>query len=352
MMTNLVYYYPQGHEGHSEDGNPERPQRVEAMVQGLKSVGMWDQYPKIEPIKLSPDFLERVHSPEYLEWLPEFSARGQHLDGDTYTTPRSWQLALNTAGGATAIAQAVWNGENNSSEKLRGFALTRPPGHHAKRRIGMGFCLLNNIAIAAEYLLSSEFPGHTSADRLAIVDLDLHHGNGTQDIFWNRADVLYISAHQSPLYPGTGAIDEIGAGPGEGYTINLPFPPGTGDAGYTAGMIEIILPALDRFQPQALLISAGFDPHWRDPLGHLLLTADGYYRLIHQLVEWADNNCQGRILLIFEGGYDLSAISECAKGVVSALLGQLFHDNLGPPDRAEGSSWKNILKQARAIWTT
>ena len=351
-MSNLIFFYPKDHEGHSEDGNPERPQRVEALVQGLKSAGQWEQFSKIDPIKLSTGLLEKVHSPEYLEWLPEFSSHGQHLDGDTYTTPKSWQLALNAAGGAAAITQTVWIADVNATDKIRGFALTRPPGHHAKRRIGMGFCLLNNIAIAAEHLLSGEFLDHACADRLAIIDLDLHHGNGTQDIFWRRSDVLYVSTHQSPLYPGTGALDEIGAGPGEGYTVNLPFPPGTGDNGYNAGMVEIIMPLLDRFMPQVLLISAGFDPHWRDPLGHLLLTAKGYHWLISQLVEWADKNCNGRIVLVLEGGYDLSAISACAQGVVAALLGQPFVDGLGPPNYPEGSSWKTVLKNARAIWNT
>ena len=350
-MVDLIYFYPDGHEKHAEDGNPERPQRVEAAVNGLKSIGWWDIYPKIKPKELSAKLLAEVHSPEYLEWLPSFSSQGQHIDGDTYTTPHSWSLALKAAGGAAAVAQLVWNNDLiDTGSPLRGFALSRPPGHHAKRRIGMGFCLLNNIAIAAQYLLTNDSGDFPRAKRLAIIDLDLHHGNGTQDIFWKRADVLYISTHQSPLFPGTGNLDEIGAGPGEGFTVNLPFPPGTGDTGYTASMSEVILPLLDRYQPEILLVSAGFDPHWRDPFGHLLLTASGYSFLISELVNWADHHCSGKIVLVFEGGYDLSAISACAQGVVAALLKKEFEDWLGSSPYPEGKSWKNVIQKAKAIW--
>jgi len=209
----------------------------------------------------------------------------------------------------------------------------------------MGFCLLNNVAIAAEHLLQVE-----GAIKLAIVDLDLHHGNGTQDIFWTREDVLYISTHQYPHYPGTGNLNEVGAGRGQGKTANFPMPPMSGDQAFLAVMDEAILPLLDRFGPDMILVSYGFDTHWRDPLGHLLLSAAGYGELVASLTRWADHNCGGRIALFLEGGYDLEAGRACAQGVVAALLGQEFEDPLGPAPNPETNAWKRMLQQARQIW--
>jgi acetoin utilization deacetylase AcuC-like enzyme len=259
---------------------------------------------------------------------------------DTYTTTASWQLALNAVGGALAVAESVWN-----REAQRGFALCRPPGHHATSNRAMGFCLLNNVALAAENL-QQKF----GAEKLAIIDLDLHHGNGTQDIFWNRGDVLYVSTHQSPLYPGTGSLSETGSGSGKGATVNLPMPPMTGDSGFQAVMFECILPLLDRFMPQMLLVSYGFDTHWRDPLGNLLLTAAGYASLITSLVNWADLNCEGRIMLVLEGGYDLEAAAACGQGITAALLGKEWDDLLGPAPYMEGEGWRTLLTRAKKLW--
>jgi acetoin utilization deacetylase AcuC-like enzyme len=264
---------------------------------------------------------------------------------DTYTTTASWDLALKAAGGAAAVASAVWGGSAH-----RGFALTRPPGHHATPSRGMGFCLLNNVALAAQYLLESPPAGTTNAQRLAVVDLDLHHGNGTQDAFYKRGDVLYISTHQSPHYPGSGRVEETGAGDGQLCTANIPFPPFTGDQGFSAAMQELILPLLERFEPQMLLVSYGFDPHWRDPLGHLQLSAAGYGALIAALAGWADANCQGKIALFLEGGYDLDAGRACTQAVTAALLSQPFDDPLGPAPDSEGSSWQPVVRRARDVW--
>jgi len=276
----------------------------------------------------------------YLRMLEAASAQARHLDMDTYTTTASWQLALNAAGGALAVAESVWQ-----RDAARGFALCRPPGHHATPNRGMGFCLLNNVALAAEYL--QQIYG---AQKLAIIDLDLHHGNGTQDIFWRRGDVCYISTHQSPHYPGTGRLQETGSGAGEGTTTNFPMPPMTGDKGFQTVMDEAILPLLDRFAPQMLLVSYGFDTHWRDPLGNLLLSASGYASLVASLTQWADGNCKGRIMLILEGGYDLDAAAACGVSVTAALLGENWEDPLGPAPYPEGDGWRSMLTQAKAIW--
>ena len=339
-MEELVFFYPDGHDAHNEPGHPEKPERVEAVRQGLEEAGWWDAFPHLEPVELSPEVLQSVHTPVYLDQLRRACQEGRRLDADTYTTPSSWELALKSAGGALAVAGSVWRGEAR-----RGFALCRPPGHHATRNRGMGFCLLNNIALAAEGLLQSE-----GARRLAIVDLDLHHGNGTQDIFWERGDVLFVSAHQSPLYPGTGDLDETGAGPGAGATANFPLPPGTGDAGFAYFMEHLILPLLDRFAPQMLLVSYGFDPHWRDPLGYLQLSATGCKSLIESLVGFAERRCSGRIAMVLEGGYDLAAASACGQAAAAALLGHPWDDPLGPCPRPEGSSWQAVAHQAEALW--
>ncbi len=339
-MHELVYYYPQGHEAHREMGHPERPDRVEAMVKALKEIGWWDSYSHLEPEEVPGAVLEGVHTRSFLSQLEDVCSRGQRFDMDTYTTTSSWDIALKAAGGAVAVTGSVWERESK-----RGFALTRPPGHHATPSRAMGFCLINNVAVAAEYLLQEK-----GAKRLAIIDLDQHHGNGTQDIFWSRGDVFYFSTHQFPHYPGTGRVGEIGSGDGEGSTANFPVPPFTGDQAYLTIMDEGIIPLLDRFEPEMLLVSYGFDTHWRDPLGNLLLTAGGYGALISRLCDWADENCEGRISLYLEGGYDLEAAEACAQGVVAALLTQDWDDPLGAPNQPESTAWQTMFREASGIW--
>ena len=341
MMDQLALFYPEGHAAHAEAGHPERPERVEAVRQALESPGWWQAAAMLGALAIPEQVLQVAHTPAYLNLLELSCRRGGHLDADTYTTPASWHLAHQAAGGAAAVAQAVWGGQAR-----RGFALTRPPGHHAMRGQGMGFCLINNVAVAAEFLRQQ--PGGPA--RLAIVDLDLHHGNGTQDIFWQRSDILYISTHQSPLYPGSGGLEERGAGEGDGFTANFPLPPGSGDRAFRAVMDELILPLLDRFAPEILLVSYGFDTHWGDPLGHLLLSAAEYGRLIASLAAWADAHCQGRVALFLEGGYNLQAAAACSQAVTAALLGQPWQDSLGPCPYPETQAWQRMLLQAKTVW--
>ena len=338
--TDLVFFYPDGHQAHYQIGHPERPERVELLRQAFDEAGWWQIYPTLKPEAVPAEVLQSIHTPAYLNILQEACKIGASLDMDTYTTPASWQLALNAAGGAIAIASAVWQGKAR-----RGFALTRPPGHHATADQGMGFCLLNNIAIATEYLIQKE-----GVHRLAIVDLDLHHGNGTQEIFWRRGDVLYISTHQSPHYPGTGDLEETGAGPGGGATANFPLPAGSGDQAFIEIMDGFIVPLLTRFNPEIILVSFGFDTHWRDPLGSLLLSAAVYGKIIASLVRYADENINGRIALILEGGYDLDAGKACGQAVVAALLGEPWDDPIGPAPQMESRYWMIMARRAREIW--
>jgi acetoin utilization deacetylase AcuC-like enzyme len=336
----MVYFYPEGHGAHAESGHPERPERVEMLRRAIQAAGWWEPYPQLAPILPGTELLERVHSRAYLEYLKRSCQQASRLDADTYTVPATWELALQAVGGALAVAMAVWGGEAQ-----HGFALTRPPGHHATITRGMGFCLLNNVALAAEHLL-----GAGGATRLAIIDLDLHHGNGTQDIFWRRGEVFFISIHQSPLYPMTGSLEERGEGPGFACNANIPLPPGSGDSAYRAIFEEVLIPLLDRFEPEMLLVSFGFDPHWRDPLGHLQLSAGTYGELIRILARWADEHCRGRLALFLEGGYDLEAGAACAQTVTAALLDQFWPDPLGPSPRPEGKSWQNVTRRAKELW--
>ena len=250
-MKSLAVFYPEGHEAHVLSGHPERPARVEAVQEGLQQAGYWQEALQVEPEPLSEELLNLVHRGDYLDRVRRMSAEEKSLDLDTYTTEASWHLARRAAAGGIAVARSVWEGRAGA-----GFALTRPPGHHATRERGMGFCLLNNVALAAEDLIQN-----MGVQKLAIVDIDLHHGNGTQDIFWDRDDVFYFSSHQHPYYPGTGGMDERGVGVGEGWTLNVPLPAGSGDQAYQAVCQEVLLPALDPRRPGVNLESDGLDAH-------------------------------------------------------------------------------------------
>ena len=339
-MKNLAYFYPENHEKHFQHGHPERPGRVETIHMTLSTSDLWPQFQPLAPEQLPDDLLYAVHNPVYINKLNQACQNGRNLDMDTYTTTDSCRIAVNSAGGGLAVTHAVWSGSHSA-----GFALTRPPGHHATRERGMGFCLLNNIALAAQSLISLK-----GAERVAIVDLDLHHGNGTQDIYWERSDVLYISSHQYPHYPGSGRLSESGHGEGDGATVNLPLPAGSGNQAFSAMIDEVILPVLDRYKPEILLISAGFDVHWRDPLGSLEVSAAGYGQAVGQLMHWCDEHCQGRIALFLEGGYDLEAGAACALTSANALLGKTITDPLGSSPNPESSDWMDMLGQVKEFW--
>ncbi len=340
-MHQLVYFYPNEHAFHSAPNHPERPERVEAIVSALNDLDLWEPFPKLQPLIVPEHVLLGVHTRTHLTNVERYSQLAQTIDTDTYLTQRSWDLALQAAGGACSVASAVWQ---RIAE--RGFALCRPPGHHATPDEMMGFCLINNIAVAAEYLLRE-----MGAQRIAIVDIDLHHGNGTQDIFYNRGDVFFISTHQSPLYPGTGMLNETGRREGAGRTMNIPLPPFSGDSAFTAAMDELIFPALERFQPEILLVSAGMDVHWRDPLGHLLVSAAGYHGVIGKMTAFADEHCKGRIALFLEGGYDLAGGSACAAGAVTALLGAAFADSQGVSPYREQAGWREVIDRGKRLFS-
>jgi acetoin utilization deacetylase AcuC-like enzyme len=282
-----------------------------------------------------------VHDQRYLDALASTAQLPftSHMGTDTYITPDSYDLAQLAVGGVIAIVDSVMNGEITN-----GMACIRPPGHHARPQHGMGFCLLNNIAITARHALKTHH-----LERVAIVDFDVHHGNGTQDALYDDPQVLFISSHQSPFYPGTGAINQIGSGDGTGFTINIPVPAGTGDASLKGLYDEIVAPALRRYKPQLLLVSAGFDAHFVDPLAELQLSLMGYDYLTRLLIGLANELCDGRIVFVMEGGYDLTVLSYGWLNIANALLGKAqVSDPLGLPPY-ERSPASALLEQLKVI---
>lgn len=293
----------------------------------LRETGVLARLTALEPIPATDAQLEAVHTKEHIKRVKDTVARGGgNLDPDTYTNSRSLDAALLAAGAVVRGVDAVMKGEVDNA-----FALVRPPGHHATHNRAMGFCLFNNVAVGAAHALNSH-----NLERVLIVDYDVHHGNGTQDIFYRSPIVLYFSTHQYPYYPGTGNWTDIGEGAGQGYTVNVPLSAYVGDEGYRRIFDDLLYPLGERYHPELILVSVGYDAHWRDPLAMENLSLAGYTTLARTLIELAREQCAGRIVFVLEGGYDIPV---CANGVANtfrALLGDTeIPDPIGPSKRAE-----------------
>jgi acetoin utilization deacetylase AcuC-like enzyme len=292
-------------------GHPERPERLRAVVNRLREQNLWTEFQHIPIENADERWILEVHSKRHLEYVRDSSVRGGGMidDGDTIVSRESFDVALLAAGGVLAATDAVAGGLLQNA-----FCIVRPPGHHAESNRPMGFCLFNNVAVAARYAHKKFGLG-----KVAIVDWDVHHGNGTQEIFYEDPSVLYISTHQYPLYPGTGAKNERGRGKGEGTTLNIPMAAGSGEAEFIEAFEYEIMSALDLFKPELLLISAGFDAHKDDPLANLNLTEDSFAKLTSLLMESADRNCGGKIVSVLEGGYNLDALAKSVERHVRGL---------------------------------
>ncbi|MEC9466970.1 MAG: histone deacetylase [Actinomycetota bacterium] len=298
--------------------HPEQPARLNAVWAGIEAAGVNDALVRLEPRMADFDELMAVHPATHLARLGEVDAAGGgRIDPDTVMNADSWTAARLAAGAGLVAVDALRDGVAELA-----FCAVRPPGHHATADRSMGFCLLNNVAVVATALAGA-------GQRVAIVDVDAHHGNGTQDIFYDDDRVLFVSCHQWPLYPGTGAADEIGTGAGVGTTVNVPVPPGTAGDDYRYAMDALVIPVVERFTPDWLLVSAGFDAHRSDPLTDLGLTSGDYADLMATLVGLVP---AGRLIVFLEGGYDLDALADSAGASVAALLG-LNHR----PEGASGS---------------
>jgi len=292
-------------------GHPERPERISAV--GAAVAARSETLTRLEPRAATPDEILLVHSREHFDRVAEASRRAPaQLDPDTYISAKSFEVALLAAGGTADLALRVARGELDS-----GLAAVRPPGHHAESDRAMGFCLFNNVAIAARALQSEE-----SVDKIMIFDWDVHHGNGTQHFFESDPSVLYASTHQFPFYPGTGAVGEIGVGRGEGSTLNVPLPAGCGDREYVGVTERLIAPAARSFRPEVILISCGFDAHRDDPLAAMNVTREGYRDLSAIARALADDLCEGRILFVLEGGYATSGLQDGVNAVLDVIAGE------------------------------
>jgi len=308
--------------GHDTGAHPENPGRLAAVEAELARAGLLTDRPNVEFGSAPPEAVARVHDRRYLAAVEALARRGGgFLDADTIVRPDSVEVALLAAGAGVAAVEAVLAGRAR-----RAFVLGRPPGHHATPARGMGFCLVNSAAVAAAHALA------LGLERVAIIDWDVHHGNGTQDAFDESERVFFCSVHQSPLYPGTGAAGERGRGRGLGFTLNLPLPPGQGDAAYERVFDERVVPAVRAYRPELVVVSAGFDAHADDPLAGMRLTERGFAALARRAVDLAEETAEGRLVALLEGGYDPTALARS----VAAVLAELDREPPRTTDRHGG----------------
>lgn len=334
---------------HETGNHPERALRTQMLQQMATKLVEHDSRFTIQPpTPADLELVKAVHSPIYVDILQEYCAEGGGmLDLNTQVSKRSYEVALNAAGGIVQTVEAVMTGAAKN-----GFALVRPPGHHAVPQAALGFCLFNNVAIAAQYLLDKH-----GLERVLIVDWDVHHGNGTQDIFYEDPRVMFFSTHQAPLYPGTGALHETGSGKANGYTVNLPLPAGCDDAVLNQAYENVLDPLVERFKPEFILVSAGYDGHWRDPLAQLNLTTPGYAGLTQHLCRLAETFCGGRIALTLEGGYELHALTSAVRASLLSLAGSDIEEAAAGDSAGLGmvtytpnpSDIKNLLREAQNV---
>ncbi|MCY2960199.1 MAG: histone deacetylase [Planctomycetota bacterium] len=292
-------------------GHPERAERHRAIVARIESSGLAAHLDRVEAVAVDPARLLLVHEGSHVANVERAIASGARIldDGDTRVSAGSWRAALLAAGGTLDAVDRVMDGRWRNA-----FVAARPPGHHAERGHAMGFCAFNNVAVAAAHLRQRH-----GLDRVAIVDWDVHHGNGTQHIFERDPSVYFASLHQWPLYPGSGLADERGIGPGEGATRNCPLPPGSGDREWLSAFEDVVLRDLEAFAPQFVIVSAGFDAHADDPLGQTELTTGAYARMTSLLAQFARERCAGRLVLVLEGGYDLAALAASVEAATGEL---------------------------------
>ena len=328
-MAVLVETHPRFMDHDAGLGHPESPERLRALLGGIDDADLGEAVVKVEPRPATREELELVHPAGYLDALKRMSDQGGgNVDADTRTSAHSWDAAVLAAGAGLGAVECLQRGEAGAA-----FCAVRPPGHHATPERPMGFCLLNSAAVAAATLADK-------GERVLILDWDAHHGNGTQDAFYDDPRVAYVSTHQSPLYPGTGELDETGSGDAEGTTLNIPFPPGTTGDAYQAAFEEVVVPLAEDFDPTWVVVSSGFDAHRADPLTHLGLTSGDFAALTERALALVP---EGRVVMFLEGGYDLDALSRSAAACV-ATLADVDHE---AEPQTSGGPGRDVVEEAR-----
>jgi acetoin utilization deacetylase AcuC-like enzyme len=320
-------------------GHPERVERfavMQAVAAEFRRQGVAVEAPRVA----REAELARIHGIEHVSLIKETAGRAVALDPDTFTSPRTWDAACMAAGAAVSAVEHVLD----SGKGARACALVRPPGHHAERGRAMGFCFFNNIAIAAAHARA------LGLSRVAIVDIDVHHGNGTQWSFYDDPNVLFVSSHQYPYYPGTGAASDIGTGAGAGFTLNLPLSAGATDNDYEAVYARLALPVVSQFRPELILVSAGFDAHMDDPLAGMRLTTRYFGRLMQGIAEVADRCCDGKVVAVTEGGYDLGALAGSLRASIGALVNEETFDAPEGPSPRGHASIEAVMPHASQYW--
>jgi acetoin utilization deacetylase AcuC-like enzyme len=334
-LNRVGYVYDPIYLEHITGNHPENPRRLEAIMDHLAKSGLLQQLVPITAVAATEQDLRRVHTERMILLAANLAGRGGgRIDMDTLVSSRSYEAALYAAGGTMAAVQATADGQVDAA-----FALVRPPGHHATPRQSMGFCIFNNVAVTARWAQE-----RLGMQRIAILDFDVHHGNGTDDVFDADPDVLYISTHEYPLYPGTGDWRRPTHVRGPHNNLNIPLPAETDDVGYMQVFHALVEPALRRFRPDLLLVSAGYDGHWADPLAWQMLSLHCYYEIAASLYAISQNVCPGRLVFTLEGGYDVNVLSAGVEATFAALLGLPFQDPLGPA-RAQGVAVDQLIRR-------
>ena len=347
-MKTVGYLYDPLFLEHTYPGHPESDARLRAIVNLLRKENALDELTELSFKAATEAELAQVHRHDYIaEVLSIAGFGGGHMGADTYLNDASYDAAALAAGAGLRATQAVLQGEVE-----RAFALVRPPGHHAFADHGEGFCIFNNIAFAAKAAFSPRRGGGGAGgglDRVMIVDFDVHHGNGTQAIFYDDPRVLFVSSHQMPLYPGTGHLNETGRGAGQGATVNIPLLPGAGDGAFSRIFSEVIAPLAQRFKPQLLLVSAGFDAHWHDPQAQLGVSLTGFADMVRGLTQLSEEFCGGRMVAVLEGGYDLPALSYGVLNTLRLLRGDERVERVVDPFGAAQSKETDMSKVIDAV---
>lgn len=339
MMRTGIVLDPRYQDHAVPPGHPERPERIGALLDLVAGYSR-DGLARIAPRPATVDEIALNHDRRYIEEVAATAGEdGYVFDWDTQAFSESYATALLAAGGVLELVDHIMAGKADN-----GFAMVRPPGHHAEADRAMGFCFFNNVAVAARYAMSRH-----GLERVLILDWDVHHGNGTQRSFYADSGVLYVSLHQYPHYPGSGAVSEVGVAGGLGFTVNVPFPGGYGDAEYAAAFSRVIAPVAHQFAPELVLVSAGFDAHRLDPLSQMTLSGDGYRAMTRSLLRIARDHAQGRCALVLEGGYNLEVLKEAVKTALDELGGEKL-DEEPPAGKGADAVIDAVIRAQKRFW--